>query len=224
MAIAVYGKINDEKNSSIFQHVEHILQKYDIGKPLLLGVAGAGGAGKTTFERNLCHFIRPAHAIAIDLDDYLFPREYRAKLEVTGYNPVANKIDLAHQNIEDLKQGKDIVKPCYDHRTGKLLPDETVQPTKVIIVEGVTTLYPELRELPDCSFFLDAPDETQIKSRITRDVKERGYTLEEALALFTAVQPDYKRFVEPTKAFADVVCHVSTDYVMTITNLSDRVR
>ncbi len=74
------------------------------------------------------------------------------------------------------------------------------------------------------SFFLDAPNETQIKSRITRDVNERGYTLEEALKLFHTIQPDYKRFVEPTKDFADIVYHVDIDYIMTPIHIAKRFR
>ena len=70
----------------------------------------------------------------------------------------------------------------------EILTEEEVKPNPIIIAEGVTTLYPELRELYDLTFFLDAPDETQIKSRITRDVNERGYTLEQALALFEAIK------------------------------------
>ncbi len=104
------------------------------------------------------------------------------------------------------------------------MPEEAITPKKVIVVEGVTTLYPELKELYDVSFFLDAPDETQIKSRITRDVKERGYTLEQALALFKAVQPDYKLFVEPTKLVSDIIVQVSPEYVMTLTHLAERFR
>lgn len=105
-----------------------------------------------------------------------------------------------------------------------MLPDEEVTAKSVIIVEGVTTLYPELRELSDISIFLDAPDETQMKSRINRDVKERGYTQEDALKLFQAILPDYQRFVEPTKKFADIVCHVNVEYIMTPTHIAEHLR
>jgi uridine kinase len=68
--------------------------------------------------------------------------------------------------------------------------------------------------LNDISFFLDALEETQIKSRIERDVKKRGYTLEEALALFHNVKPDYERFIAPTKNSASVIFQVGPDYIM----------
>lgn len=219
-----YGEVPDAKNSHTYKHFATILPKSQSDHVFLVGIAGAGGAGKTTYANNLCKFIGAENALAIDLDDYLISRKDRGKLEITGYNPDANKLHLARQHLETLACGKAIRKPTYDHRTGELGPEQDVKPKRIVIFEGVTTLYPELRELYDCSFFLDAPDETQIKSRITRDVKERGYTLEEALKLFHAVQPDYRRFVEPTKAFADIICHVSPEYVMTVTHCAERFR
>ncbi len=224
MNITIERKIADTKNTHIFQLVETILKNHYTMSPFLIGISGAGGAGKTTFAKNLCEFIGKKHSLTIDLDDYLISRQERGKLEVTGYNPIANKLHLARNNLEGLKLGKSIKKPKYVHRTGEILPEEEIEPKEIIIAEGVTALYPELRELYNLSFFLDAPNETQMKSRITRDVRERGYTLEEAIALFHAVQPDYKRFIEPTKAFADVVVHVSIDYVMTVTHITERFR
>jgi len=224
MNIAINRKIIDIKNTRIFQLVETILKNHYTKGPFLIGISGAGGAGKTTLAKNLCEFIGEKYSLTIDLDDYLISRQERGKLEVTGYNPIANKLHVAHNNLEGLRLGNKIKKPKYDHRTGEILPEEEVEPKDIIIAEGVTTLYPELRELYNLSFFLDAPNETQIKSRITRDVIERGYTLEEAIALFHAVQPDYKRFIEPTKAFADIVVHVSIDYIMTVAHIADRFR
>ena len=61
---------------------------------------------------------------------------------------------------------------------------------------------------------MDALEETQIQSRIERDVKHRGYSIAEALILYEAVKPDYHKFIEPTKVFASVVCEVGPDYVM----------
>jgi uridine kinase len=155
MPIEFNSKIPDKKNSHVFRLVERIVRNQYAGNTFFIGIAGAGGTGKTTFAKNLCDFIGPGLCATIDLDDYLFSRGYRAKLEITGYNPAANRLDLARYNLEDLKQGREITKPRYDHRTGKLLPEEKVEPRNIIIVEGVTTLYPELQELHNiCDRFL----------------------------------------------------------------------
>lgn len=225
MSFAITNPVPDSKNEHVYELVKRVLEKfYCSGEPFVIGISGAGGAGKTTFATNLTKFIGEELSLAIDLDDYLVSREERGKLEVTGYNPNANKLSLARSNLEYLKARKTAMKPRYDHTSGKVLPSEEVKPHEVIIVEGVTTLYPELKELYNLSFFLDASDETQIKSRITRDVKERGYTLEEAIALFKAVQPDYQRYIEPTKSFADIIFAVDTNYIMTPTHIAGRFR
>lgn len=217
--------IPDAKNEQVYILVRKLLDSYFVGDgKKLFGISGAGGAGKTTFASNLIKFFGAENSIAIDLDDYLISREERSKLEITGYNPRANKLALAREHLIALKSNKTVKKPIYDHSTGKVLPDGEVKPKNIILVEGVTTLYPELRELYDLSLFLDASDETQIKSRITRDVAERGYTLEEALDLFKAIKPDYQRFVEPTKKFADIVLSINTHYIMTPTHVDSRFR
>ena len=192
MGFKVRNSIPDKKNECVYLIIKRVLELQKIEeRPFFIGISGAGGAGKTTFANNLTRFIGERKSLAIDLDDCLISREERGKLEITGYNPLANRLSMARKNIEELSCKQSIMKPRYDHSTGKVLPDEQLKSKSVIIIEGVTTFYPELNELYDLGFFLDASDETQIKSRINRDVNERGYSLEEALALYKAVQPDY---------------------------------
>lgn len=85
-----------------------------------------------------------------------------------------------------------------------------------MIFEGVTTLYDELDDMYDFSIFLDAMEETQIKSRIKRDVNLRGYTIDEALSLYKNLKPHYLKHIAPTKQKATLVGEVSTDYVIHI--------
>lgn len=216
------NQIPDEKNREAFVTVDALLQNIQKER-VLICIAGAGGAGKTTFAKNLSHYL--TNSCSIDLDDYLLSREERGKLEATGYNPVANRLELAHQHLHALSQGISILKPVYSHKIGKVLPDaETVAAQPIVIAEGVTALYPELNASHDIGIFLDAPAETQIKSRIERDVNERGYSREEAMALFNRIQPDHQRFVMPSMQRADLVFRVSLEYVLTETFRSDRTR
>ncbi|MFH0870449.1 MAG: hypothetical protein V1866_05330 [archaeon] len=217
-------EIPDPKNARAFEIVRTAVSRLRQNRPFVIGITGAGGAGKTTFGNNISLYYGRDNCVSIDLDDYLLSREERGKLEVTGYNPQANKLFLAKENIEYLVTGKTISKPRYDHSTGKVLSDEQITPKSIIVIEGVTTLYPELRDLSDISFFLDALEETQIQSRIERDVKTRGYTREQALILFKTVQPDYLRFIEPTKESASVIFQVGIDYIMRPIHILEKLK
>ncbi|MGE0793085.1 MAG: uridine kinase [Candidatus Woesearchaeota archaeon] len=204
----------DSKNALAFEIVKKAVEKYKTNKPFIIGITGAGGAGKTTFGNNIMTYYGHKNCISIDLDDYLLSRYERGKLGITGYDPKANKLNQARENIIDLLNYKEISKPRYNHSNGNILENEIIEPKEIIVIEGVTTLYPQLVDLNNISFFLDALEETQIKSRIERDVNKRGYTQEEALILFNSVKPDYLKYIEPTKKFASIIFEVGTDYIM----------
>lgn len=214
MSLKPKNPIPDPKNEKAFEIVRRVVEKFDFYTPFVIGITGAGGAGKTTFGTNIMKYYGTETCISIDLDDYLISREERGKLGLSGYNPRANKLFEARENIEGLISRQPISKSRYNHSTGEILADEIISPKEIIVIEGVTTLYTELRDLNQISFFLDALEETQIKSRVKRDVYERGYTLEEALQLYEALKPEYKRFIAPNKKFASIICGVSVDYVM----------
>jgi phosphoribulokinase len=206
--------IPDVKNRIAFNILEELVIIHKKESPLIIGITGAGGAGKTTFAGNIVKFYGMDNCLSIDLDDYLLSRTERGKLGLTGYNPKANNLQLARKNIEGLILSKNIHKPRYDHNTGNILKPELIKSRPLIVIEGVTTLYEELRDLNHISFYLDAPETTQIQSRIKRDVETRGYTLQEALTLIEAVRPDYKKYIEPTKQYSTVIFNVDLDYIM----------
>jgi phosphoribulokinase len=208
------AEMPDPKNAAAYSILENVVRKLACAYPLVIGITGAGGAGKTTFGHFIMLYYGHENCASIDLDDYLISREERGRLGMTGYNPKANQLSLARRHLLELKNGRTISKPRYNHNTGKVMENETVAPKKLIIIEGVSTLYDTIAELNDFSFFLEATEKTQIKSRIMRDVNERGYTKREAILLYKNLKPEYKRFIEPTKAKASVIFKVTPDYVM----------
>jgi uridine kinase len=97
------GVVPDEKNREVFDLVKSAVYKQESSRPFLMGITGAGGAGKTTFAHNLVRFYGAGNCVSIDLDDYLISREERGKMEISGYHPQANLLSLARQHIDDLR-------------------------------------------------------------------------------------------------------------------------
>jgi len=211
--IQALNNITDPKNHKIFNLINCYLKNKE---QACIGITGAGGAGKTTLAINLVNYFGSVNALAIDLDDYLISREERGRLGLVGYQPEANNLNLARKQILKLKKYIEIKKPVYDHSTGRNERFEIISPKPIMIFEGVITLYDELDDLYDLSIFLDALEETQIKSRIERDVNKRGYTVDEALELYKKLKPHYVKYIEPTKKKADIVGVVGVDYVIHI--------
>lgn len=177
---------------------------------VIIGVAGDSGCGKSTFLRRLIDLFGEEFMTVICLDDYhSLDRKGRKVAGVTALNPQANNFDLMAEQIRDLKNGKGIDKPIYNHETGELDPPERVEPNKVIVIEGLHPLYDErVRELVDFSVYLDISDEVKIQWKIQRDMAERGHTYEDILASINARKPDFSAYIEPQREFADVVIQV----------------
>jgi len=144
------SRVPDEKNNRFFKFLAERLKGLE---KACIGITGAGGAGKSTLAINLMTYFGKDNAVAIDLDDYLINRNERGRLGLTGYQPRANKLDLARQHILSLKLGEPVQKPIYNHATGDNFGTECVESKPLLIFEGVTTLYPQLDDLYDVSIF-----------------------------------------------------------------------
>ena len=177
---------------------------------VLIGVAGDSGCGKSTFLRRLIDLFGAEFMTVICLDDYhSLDRQGRKKEGVTALNPKANNFDLMYEQIKALKEGHSIAKPIYNHDTGTLEGPETIEPNKVIVVEGLHPLYDErVRELIDFGVYLDISEEVKINWKIQRDMAERGHTYEDVLASILARKPDFTAYIEPQRGYADVVIQV----------------
>jgi phosphoribulokinase len=177
---------------------------------VLIGVAGDSGCGKSTFLRRLIDLFGEEFMTVICLDDYhCLDRKQRKETGITALDPRANNFDLMYEQIKALKEGQAIDKPIYNHETGLIDPPERVEPNHIIVVEGLHPLYDErVRSLLDFSVYFDISDEVKIAWKIQRDMAERGHRYEDVLAAINSRKPDFTKYIEPQREFADVVLQV----------------
>jgi len=201
--------------------------------PIVIGLAADSGCGKSTFMRRVTstfggeqcgplgggfgseggwetNTLVSDMATVICLDDYhLNDREGRKVSGLTALNTAEQKFDLMYEHVKALKDGQSVMKPIYNHVNGTLDAPEKIEPTPVIIIEGLHPFVDErVRELIDFSLYLDISPEVKLNWKIQRDMEERGHSLESIMASIEARKPDFDAYIEPQKAFADYVIEV----------------
>jgi uridine kinase len=180
----------------------------DPGRPRILGIAGGTGAGKGALVEGLCRW-HGATAV-LDLDSYYvdragMPAEARAHLNFD--EPAAIEIGLLIEHVASLAAGRRVDKPGYSFASHTRIGASPVAPAPLVVVEGLFTLWwPELRSQFDVAVYVDAPADVRLARRLRRDVRDRGRDVESVLTQWVAtVRPMHERYVEPTRAFADLV-------------------
>ncbi len=176
-----------------------------------IGVAGDSGSGKTTFTQSIREIFGEDLVTTITLDDYhLYDRGRRRELGITPLDPIANRIDLIEKHLAELKAGETIMKPVYDHSLGTFADPVPFTPGKIVILEGLHTLFsPRLRELLDFTLFVEPDREVKESWKIRRDMAKRGYDREQVLQEILEREPDYLRYIAPQRGFADVIIRIS---------------
>ncbi len=181
------------------------------GPPLIIGIAGGSGSGKTTIANAVIDEIDREHAVLIQLDAYYrdlsdLPLESRVKENFD--HPDSLETSLLATHLRELLGGKSVEQPQYDFakhvRRGTTV---TVRPCPVVIVEGILVLAdPELRDLMDLKIFVDTDSDLRLMRRLERDIEERGRTAASVLSQYRAtVRPMHVQFVEPSKRYADLI-------------------
>ncbi|MBX6363014.1 MAG: uridine kinase [Gemmatimonadetes bacterium] len=181
------------------------------GRPIIIGVAGGSGSGKTTVVREITRGLGRGQVTVIHHDAYYadashLPPEERARINYD--HPDSLETPLLVQHLRMLLAGQSVEVPSYDFtHHARRAETETAHPRKVIIVDGILILWePELRELLDIKVFVDTASDLRLIRRLTRDVAERGRTAESVIEQYLAtVRPMHLEFVEPSKRYADII-------------------
>ena len=180
-------------------------------RPLLIGIAGGSGSGKTTVARRLAELIGEPSVAIIRVDAYYcdrghLPFEERAALDYD--HPDAFDWKLLIDHVDALAAGEPVEMPVYDFATHQRLPERAlVAPARVVVVEGILVLHdPELRDRFDLRVFVDTEADLRFVRRLERDVAERGRSLQSVIDQYLAtVRPSHEQLVEPSKRHADVI-------------------
>lgn len=172
-----------------------------------IGVAGDSGSGKTTFTGAIREIFGKDLVSSFSLDDYhRYNREERRALGITPLAPEANLLDRIERDLAALKRGEAIMKPVYNHRTGAFDPPVPFTPTKILILEGLHTLFsPGLRDLLDFTLFVDPDEEVKRAWKMKRDTGDRGYRRKEVEGELRARARDYREHIAPQRQYADAV-------------------
>lgn len=184
--------------------------------PLVIGVAGGTGSGKTTLAKKMGSLLEN-ESVIIEQDCYYKDLSHLSLEErdlINFDDPNSLDFEKLCQDITDLKNGKSINKPHYNFRSHSREIEAThVDSANVIIVEGILILnHPELRELCDFKIYVDTEDDVRILRRIERDIQERGRTFESIKNQYlTTVKPMHNQYVEPSKQHADVMISGNAD-------------
>lgn len=178
---------------------------------LVIGIAGGSGSGKTTVVSAITKKLKE-RVVVIPQDSYYkdsshLPLEERQKINFD--HPDAIDFKLLCNQLKELKAGKAIQQPVYSYMTCSRSKTETitVTPADVIIIEGILIFTcKELRDQMDIKLFVDADDDDRLMRVMSRDIIERGKTVETVIERYTkTVKPMYLQFIEPSKRYADVI-------------------
>jgi uridine kinase len=180
-------------------------------QPLIIGIAGGSGSGKSTVARNVIKALGAGSMCAIDMDGYYrnfahLPLEERKA--VNWDHPDAFDWDLLIDHLSRLRRREAIEKPVYDFVTHtRSTQTAHVEPTDVVVVDGILLFVDQrVRDLCDVKVFVDADADIRLIRRIKRDTVKRGRSLDEILDQYlTTVQPMHLQFVEASKRYADIV-------------------
>jgi uridine kinase len=197
--------------------------------PVVVGIAGGTGSGKTTVARAIYDRVGKDRIEWVSHDSYyrnfegLNPEE---RHHINFDHPDSLETELLARHLDVLCKGAAVEVPIYDFTTHSRKPEtQRVEPRKVIIVEGILVLAePELRKRINIKLFVDTPPDIRFMRRLVRDIKSRGRSMESVIEQYmTTVRPMHEEFVEPSKRYADLIIPEGGENLVAINAIIARV-
>jgi uridine kinase len=179
--------------------------------PLVIGIAGGSGSGKTTVAQAILQRVGTDRIAFLQHDSYYKDLRGLPPAQRNEFNfdhPNSLETDLLIKHVAALRNGKSVEVPVYDFSTdSRTAQTFTIQPRNVILVEGIL-IFTEaaLRKLFDIKIFVDTDSDLRFIRRLERDIHERGRTTDSVVKQYLhTVRPMHLEFVEPSKRYADII-------------------
>ncbi len=188
----------------------------------IIGIAGGSGSGKTTFTQKVLKQVNDPKVGVLHQDSYYLakpPANLKINDEPNFDHPEAFDWELLRSHLELLKEGKKVECPVYDYKSSRRsTKTQTLGPCKILLVEGIFTLWDEsIRDLFDLKFYLHVESDIRFIRRLFRDLKDRARTLEDIIRqYYDTVRPMHQLYLEPTRAYADIIVGEETDRAASI--------
>lgn len=180
-------------------------------RPLVIGIGGGSGSGKTTIAEALYGELGPERSVLIFHDAYYRDQSHLLLAERSRLNydhPDALETELLIEHLRELLAGRPVRRPTYDFKShARAAETVEIEPAPVILLEGVLVLAdPDLRQLMDLKIYVDTDADLRFMRRLQRDIEERGRSVDSVIRQYLdTVRPMHVEFVEPSRAHADLV-------------------
>lgn len=178
--------------------------------PMIIGLAGGTGSGKTTVARTILDTFKEDCALipqdAYYKDQTNLPMEERVKQNYD--HPDAFDFKRLTADLKKLHSGQKVYRPEYCFVTHTRKPSEVlVQPKRIVVFEGILAFYdPAIRKMIDLMIFVDTDPDVRLIRRVSRDITERGRSLDSVFDQYLkTVKPMHEAFIEPTKKYAHII-------------------
>jgi len=176
-------------------------------RPILLAIVGDSAAGKSTLGAGISALLGDARVTVVTTDDYhKHNRKARRELRLSALHPDCNDLDLLGDHLEQLANGRAVLKAPYNHATGDFDAPRTVSPSEFLIVEGLLGLHTaSLRARYDVTVYLDTPEPLRHRWKVARDTAKRGYSENQVREMLGRRESVSEAFIRPQREHADMV-------------------
>ena len=204
-------------------------------KPLVIGIAGSSGSGKTFFLKCFLNHFKENEVCLLSQDDYYYRVAHNMTPEENKFYNFDRPSTIDNQqfikDIEKLIKGETVYQKEYTFNNPNAEPKLLeIKPAPIIMVEGLFILhFKEIAELMDLKIFIDTDEEIALQRRLKRDLIERGYPESDVLYKWeNHVVPAYKDYLLPHREFCDVIIknntQIAEDIIKITSEISEKLR